>query len=82
MHNCAVALPLTNDEILDVMRVGAAVVADRPETLVDLEADQVQLAIDQAASVTAGRIEAWRRRAREMTWLELRVFFVGLRETK
>jgi hypothetical protein len=62
---------------MDVFRAGAERLAsgDRYPELSDAEIDH---AIAAVAEITPSRMEAWRRRGREMTWLELRVFLLGL----
>lgn len=72
-------LDLDDEEILDALQVGAGrMEGDRENTLVDLSDVDHALAIQQARTVTRARITAWRRRARHMTWLELRVLLLGL----
>lgn len=76
-----VSLALEDDEILDAFELGAARVERDPDrSLRELSTADRQAAIDAARQVTRSRLQAWRKRARHMTWLELRILFVGLRE--
>lgn len=65
-------------EVVEIMRLGAQELRDAPQRAVELDDTDRALAIEQAESVTSSRVDAWRRRAREMTWLELRVLLIGL----
>jgi hypothetical protein len=74
---------LDDADVLPALRAGA----DRLEQTGDLlamaelsDADRAA-AVRQARDATNSRLVAWRRRNRQMTWLELRALFVGLRET-
>lgn len=82
-----VACHLDDDEIVPAMLAGADRVerdmadpaAERP-VLAELPEDERREAVRAAREVTRSRVDAWRRRHRHMTWGELRVLFVGLRE--
>ena len=84
-----VACDLDDDEIAAAMLAGADRVerdmhdpaAERP-TLAELPEPERREAVRAAREVTRSRVDAWRRRHRHMTWGELRVLFVGLRETR
>lgn len=70
-------LELEPDEILEAFaRADAGRLAQAYPELTDLE---IGAMISGAAEVTPSRIDAWRRRNREMTWLELRTLLAGLR---
>lgn len=74
-------LDLEDQEILDALQAGAGRMEADPEgTLVELSDADHALAIEQARAVTRSRVTAWRRRARHMTWLELRVLLLGLKD--
>lgn len=44
-----------------------------------LSPDERYDALTAVADMSASRAQAWRRRGREMTWPELRIFLLGLR---
>jgi len=78
---------MDDEEIIPAFQAGA----DRLERVVEDPAspDRVMAeltvedraeAVRQAREVTPSRVLAWRRRHRQMTWLELRALYVGLRE--
>ena len=76
-----------DDEIIPAFQAGAdrlkRVVEDpaSPDRLMaELSLEDRTEVVRQARVVTPSRVLAWRRRHRHMTWLELRVMFVGLRE--
>jgi hypothetical protein len=78
---------LESTEIIEAMHVGAdrvesdmrgAPQSSRP-TLWMLTPAERTAAIDNARTVTGSRIDAWRRRHRQMTWPELRILLIGLR---
>lgn len=69
-------------EVVEAMRLGAAALEARPEIASELAPGDRELAVRQALEATPSRVDAWRRRAREMTWLELRVLLAGLREVE
>lgn len=52
---------------------------ERPALAELSEADRIA-AVEQAREVTKSRVMAWRKRNRHMSWDELRILFVGLRE--
>lgn len=72
-------LQLDDDEILE------AYAATGAEKLAlawsELSSEEIDAMMAEAAQVTRSRLTAWRRRHREMTWLELRALLVGLRST-
>jgi hypothetical protein len=78
-------LELENDEIIAAMRAGAdRVEADlltgaAPAALDMLGVDDRKALVAVARSVTPSRIDAWRRRHRQMTWPEIRILLLGLR---
>lgn len=65
-------------EVVEVLRLGAAAIHDQPSLVPDLSDADRDTAITQAGDATPSRVMAWRKRAREMTWLELRVLLIGL----
>ena len=73
-------LQLDDDELLQAFAAGAAMLA---ESLADghlvEELTNCEAAISAATEVTRSRLTAWRKRGREMTWDELRVFLLGAR---
>lgn len=69
---------LDDREVAEAMHLGAA--ADLARAYPGLTDDELGEAVAAGAAATASRAVAWRRRAREMTWLELRVLLVGVRE--
>lgn len=73
-------LHLDDDELLEAFRRGGERLAGRAQFPELTEAEE-DAAIAAAAAVTRSRLDAWRRRGREMTWLELRALLIGLRET-
>ena len=78
---------LQDDEIIDAMAAGADRVerdmTEDPQSgmpaLAALAPEERLAVIEVARSVTRSRIDAWRRRHRQMTWPELRVLLLGLR---
>ena len=87
-----VACGVNDDEIVAAMAGGADRVErdlDSPQddvgfrpALAELPPDERRAAVRAARDVTASRLAAWRRRHRHMTWPELRILFVGLRELR
>lgn len=75
-------LDLDDDEIIEAFRLGAAalVEAERgPGSALVMGIEDEAGAIEAALAVTRSRVTGWRRRARQMTWPELRVLLLGLR---
>ena len=80
-------MDLDNDEIITAFRIGRDRVArDMGPNPVDAavpalgylsKADR-DIALSQTADVSRSRLVAWRKRARDMTWLELRILLLGL----
>lgn len=74
-----VLLVLDDAELLEAF--AAALDADPDETFPELRQAEIDTLIAAASDVSRSRIDAWRRRNREMTWLELRALLLGLRAT-
>lgn len=72
------ALQLTDDDILAALAFGAERMEDRPELFAHLLEDERAAAIEDARAATRSRVVAWRRRSREMTWMELCAFLAGI----
>ncbi len=72
-------MQLDDQEILDAF--AAVLAADPAATFPELLAGEVDELLAASAEVTRSRVDAWRRRNREMTWLELRALLLGLRQT-
>lgn len=77
-------MALDDAEILAAFAVAVDRLRDdgQPTPFAELHPDDLREMIAQAKAVTRSRLEAWRRRNRQMTWLELRALYVGLRETE
>ena len=75
-------MALDDAEILAAFAVAVDHLQDesQPTPFAELHPDDLRDMIAQAKAVTRSRLEAWRRRNRQMTWLELRALYVGLRE--
>ena len=74
---------LDDDEMLEAFQAGiahlAALPADAaPGERIGMTAAEAEAAIKAASEVTRSRLRAWRARARQMTWGELRVLIRGL----
>lgn len=66
----------------DVLAAFAAVPGTDPaRTYPELTEAEIAAMLIANTQVTRSRITAWRKRNREMTWLELRALFLGLRAT-
>lgn len=83
-------LHLDDDELLAAFAAGVGCVERdlgpdpaRPDApaLMELEPAERVAAAAEAREITRSRLDAWRKRHREMTWRELRVLFAGLLET-
>ncbi|MEW5425089.1 hypothetical protein [Amorphus sp. 3PC139-8] len=74
-------LELDEVAIVAAMYAGAARLAEDPECLPDLDPSEIARTLEEAREVSRSRVDAWRKRARHMTWLELRVLLIGLRES-
>lgn len=78
-------LQVDDEDILEAMSAGA----DRVEADLDnpdgklrlLSRDERVSAVAEARELTRSRLTAWRKRHREMTWPEMRILLIGLRET-
>jgi hypothetical protein len=76
-----VSCGLDDEEIVPALLAGAdALERSANPACPELSDADRALAIAQARSVTNSRVTGWRRRHRQMTWLELRALFAGLRE--
>jgi len=53
---------------------------DRTPALFELPLEERMRALEETREISMSRIKAWRKRAREMTWRELRMFFLGICE--
>lgn len=79
---------LDDKEAAAVMRLGALRVFDELEaddgrrpSLAEIGEIEQRRAVEAAMEVTPARVVAWRRRHREMTWPELRIWLIGLKQT-
>lgn len=73
---------LEDDELIEAFRIGAADIMEAdagPGSALVLHVGNRDAVCHAALAVTRSRLVAWRRRAREMTWPELRVLMLGLR---
>ena len=72
---------LEDDEMLQAFAAGADRIeaGDAPPALL-AALGGIPHVVAQARAVTPSRLVAWRRRGREMTWPELRVLLLGLRD--
>lgn len=68
---------LDDREVTEAMRLGAA--SDLAAIYPELTDAELGDAVEAGEAVTPSRVVAWRKRHREMTWLELRVLLAGLR---
>lgn len=83
------AASLDHDEIIQALHAAAdRVEQDMAETPVSgmpvlgvLTVAERTAAVEAARAVTRSRVDAWRRRHRQMTWGELRMLLLGLRGT-
>lgn len=78
---------LEDDEMLDAFaaaadRVEADLSGDGERAMAELTDAQRERAMAEAREVSRSRLDAWRRRGREMSWLELRMLLLGLRLTR
>ena len=74
-------LDLTDDELLDGFAAGATrLLAGDASPALLAALDQPADAAAAAQAVTRARLQAWRKRGRQMTWPELRVLLLGLRD--
>lgn len=74
-----VLLVLDDAELLEAF--AASLTADPNKTYPELHAAEIDAMLAAASEVSRSRLDAWRRRNREMTWLELRALLLGLRAT-
>lgn len=82
------ALELSTPEQIETMQLGAAkVLRDMQQqptsgrvALAELDEPSRRAAVETALEVTPSRVQAWKTRNRQMTWPELRVWLVGLKE--
>jgi len=70
------------EDVPEIMMAAASALADDPSIFAELSDNDIATAIEQASAVSKSRAVAWKKRAREMTWLELRMFFLGLKLTR